>query len=453
MAHDNVQNLYTTAWRLMRRLAFGNLKKFCLKLHPSDLADVIARFAVPEQDQIIELIDNPPHLPEVFASLGGRFFYEYYLRHPKKEAFCAKILQNLASDDQADLLAHFKDEDAKKILGYLKDDESHTVHELMQYKETTAGGLMSTEVLKLSEDLNVNQALNHLQKARDEVTIYYIYVINSLENLTGVLSLRQLFQAAPDTKLKEIMLRDVVRVNVNETQKEVAHLVAQYDLVAVPVVDEENKLAGVITVDDVIDVIQEEAAENALKMSSPEVADIQEFRFSKSIKKRLPWFLLLLIGGLFTAEVIQFFYTKLPIWVVIIGFIPLMLRFGGVMARQSSTVMIQSWVADKTSFSLWRIFYQQLSINLTITFISVWLVGLYAWLRFSSLTINIIEFALALSLALLLSMLFAFLLGLFLPVFLKRIKVDPAWSTGTFINTILDVVGLVIYFKVALWFL
>ena len=178
----------------------------------------------------------------------------------------AKILEMVASDDRADLLKELDDVDAQALLSLMTQDNSSEVSALLQYQETTAGALMSTEIFKLTEEMTVQNAIKTLREAHKAETIYYIYVVDELNNLKGVISLPQLFRAKDDSLLKELMFNDVVRVTVDESQQEVARLVSEYDFVALPVVDTNNKLMGVITVDDVIDVIQETAQEHAMKM-------------------------------------------------------------------------------------------------------------------------------------------------------------------------------------------
>lgn len=442
-----IQNLYDTVSRLLRHEATDNLKNLLHKLHPADIAEIVRRSNVARQDQLLTLLHGSEHEPEIFAQLGSSFLEEYLKRHQNYEAVVEK-LQRLPSDDVADLVGELPEEMSQALLDRMKMEQSQTVTGLLQYQEETAGGLMSTEVFKLVQETTAGQAIKALQKAKKAVTIFYIYVVDEFDHLTGVVTIRQLFQVKENETLKNIMLRDVVRVSVDESQEEVARIVAQYDVVAIPVVDNNNKLAGVITVDDVIDVIKEEAQENVLKMGSAEVEALEEFNFLQSLKKRLPWFLVLFVGGIFTCEVITHFYHFLPPLGIFAGFIPLILRFGGIITRQTSTIIIQSIASDtmRTNTAL-KMLFQQGQVTFVIAVLSAGLVAGYSFLRFQEISL----LPLGVSISLFCSMMAAVILGVFIPIGFHKIKLDPVLATGSLINFVLDVLGLVIYFRVLIW--
>ena len=440
MASESIQNIHATVTRLIRHEAFGNLKNLLLKLHPADIASIIKRFEPPIQDRLINLLGEYAELPNLFAELGSPFLADTLSRHNNYE-FVVSVLQKLPADDQANLVGGLPEQLSQELLGRLKAEESQEITGLLQYQANEAGRLMTTEIFKVKETASVADAIRSLQRGKKMATIFYIYVVDNFNSLTGVLSIKQLFQVPSTTSISEIMLRDVVRVRVTDPQTEVARLVAQYDLVAIPVVDENGKLKGVITVDDVIDVIKDEAKDNVLKMGQAESGALDEGYFLASLKKRLPWYLALLAGGVITAEVIGHYYAKLPPVGVFAAFIPIFLRFNGIIARQTSTIVIQGISEWGVPFG--RILLGQGRIAVVISLLSALGVGGYAFFRYP----QEYNLAPAVGVSLLASMLGASFLSLFIPYGLHRLKASPEVATTLLINFLLDVMGLIVYFK------
>ena len=439
MPRQDTQNLFETTLRLLRRGGALHVKKIFQKLHSTDAAKVIAQFDSVHQDEILALIHDLSQLPQIFIELGSTFLGDYLKRQNDTKKF-SDILRKIPSGDRADLLRELPDKMAEEILKTLPHDESEEVSDLLQYQETTAGGLMTPEVFELKESMTVGDAIGALQKETQAATIFYIYVVDDMNKLVGVLSIRQLFQVDHKKMLKEIMLRDVVKVLVDEPQKEVARIVAQYDLVALPVIDSEGKLVVVITVDDIIDVINEEAHEKMLMMNSVEAID--ETSFFTSLKKRIPWFLLLLSGTILTCEVIVHFYSFLPGFGVFAGFIPMILRFSGIIARQTSALMVQ--LESYSVSSLFKIIKEQGGLVLAVALMTSLLTMVYAYYRFQGFP----SFPIAVGIALFSSMIFSFALGVAVPFIFRKIRLDAALSPGFLNGFLLDVLGLYFYFKV-----
>jgi len=325
----------------------------------------------------------------------------------------------------------------------MTQDNSSEVSALLQYQETTAGALMSTEIFKLTEEMTVQNAIKTLREAHKAETIYYIYVVDELNNLKGVISLPQLFRAKDDSLLKELMFNDVVRVTVDESQQEVARLVSEYDFVALPVVDTNNKLMGVITVDDVIDVIQETAQEHAMKMGQASISDVEGDGGLRGIRKKLASYMIIFLGGLIICEVITDFYQWLPPEGIFAGFIPIILRFTGLIARQMSTISIyemsQGLFLPKRVF---RILIGQLCSTAIIGFFSSLTVVVYAFFRFH----DNFKLSLAIVISLFFAMFISVLAGFFIPYFLRKIRIDLTHATGPVVNFFLDILTLLLYF-------
>ncbi|EKD41645.1 MAG: hypothetical protein ACD_73C00604G0001 [uncultured bacterium] len=445
MTRQNLQTLQDTLRRLLNRDATHNIRRILAKLHASDIAGVLHNFDSEFQDTLLVLLKDHSALPQIYSELGGDFVRSYLDRHGDFEGV-ANVLEKMPSDDRTTILSSLSEKQSIEILTRMSKEESAEVADLLEYKEDHAARILTTDVLKLNENTTIQEAIGALQKPSEDFA-HYIYVVNDYEHLTGVVSIRQLFQFSAEKKLKDFMRRDIVRVGLTETQEEVARLVAQYDFVAIPVVDESSKLVGVITVDDIIDVIQDEAKENALKMGDAYAESLGESKLTEIIKQRVPWFLVLLLSGLFACEIINFFYKYLPPIGIFAGFIPVILRFGGIIARQTSTLVIENIKANPvTMMPIWKTFLNQAKVTLLIAMVSGGLAGFYALIRFSQFPL----LAGAVSIALLSSMLIALLLGFVIPLLLSRLKLDPMWAAGSLVNFALDVVGLVIYFRVLL---
>lgn len=445
MERPNVQSLHDMALRLLRRGAIVNLKKLLFKLHQTDVAELVKRLDAPFQDQILDLMQGSERLPLIFAELGSAFL-EAYLRRHADYGRTADILQKLPPDDMADLIGALPEEISAELMRCMQSDKSRELSGLLEYPEASAGALMSTEVFKLKESTTISEAVSILQKTERAATVFYVYVVDDEGHLTGVLSIRHLFIAGPETPIKDIMFRDVIRVGVAESQEEVARLVAQYDLVAVPVIDEGGILVGVITVDDVIDVIKEEAAEDVLKMGSAQAHDLDESAFSESLKSRLKWFLLLVAGGIVVCEVIAHYYYLLPAAGLFVGLIPLILRFSSIIARQTSAITIQGLASGQISGlnHASQVLINQGKITVLVAALSSLMVAVYTGLRSDG---PMGHLAWAVGLALFITMMLALVVGALLPLLLKRLRLDPALATGTVVNFILDVISLFIYFR------
>jgi magnesium transporter len=418
-------------------------------MHPTEAAAVIQRFPLVRGIELFDLVDDLEKKSRILVELGPKFL-ESYLEESQNIEKVALCLKEMANDDQADLLGSLPDDIRDSLLTTMSIKDREDLHDLLQHQEYTAGALMTTEVFKLSEELTVNQAIAELQNATEAETVFYIFVVNEFNHLRGVLSIRQLFQVPQGALLKEIMSRDVVRVRVDQEQEEVARLVAQYDLVAVPVIDEQNKLVGIITVDDVIDVIKEEAQETALKLGAAEAEFLEEKDFLASLRHRLPWFGVLFVGGIILSEIIVRCGPAFPQFVLLAGFIPLFLRISGIVSRQTSTIVLQSLAASPSDRSLLKravIHQSGLTILLAIMG-SLVLVGYGRW-RWPDETSWIIVSGVSL----VVSMLGAVLLGLTLPWLIKRMKMDPMQTAGSFIPVFIDIIVLIVYFTLARWFL
>ena len=314
---------------------------------------------------------------------------------------------------------------------------------------STAGGIMTTEFFSLPEDATAQEAIRRLQQATDAEMVFYIYVTDKDEHLVGVLSLRQLLTVPPATPLKNIMMRDVMSVAVDMDQEEVARQVASYNLLAIPVVEKDGKLAGIITVDDVVDVIREEATEDMLKMAGA----IEEDSVSKSssfgaAKLRLPWLFTNLVGSLISGAILWYFRLTLQEVVAIVSFIPVIAAMGGNVGLQSSTLIIRGLATGVVELSDVRtVFFREVKVGLLMGGACGVILTLVGWAWHQAFLGMVVGTSLVIAFLVSTSM------ATIMPVVLKRMGVDPAVAAGPFVTTANDITGITIYLSLATLFL
>lgn len=360
------------------------------------------------------------------------------------------ILDEMSSDDAADLLAELEYPHRRQLLSLLPKEEAKELRSLLAYPEQSAGGIMTTELLAFPAHLTVQEVFKELRRvSREAETIYYLYVVDEAERLVGVLSVRDLILAEPEARLDEIMIRDVVSVRVDDDQEEVARAIERYDLLAVPVVDRRGVLAGFVTVDDVIDVITDEATEDISRLSgiSGQVTGVDDLRVGAvdTARKRLPWLVFLLFVGLIAGRIIAQFETTLETVVILAFFIPMIADMAGNTGTQSLAVTVRGLALGKfRNGEVWRLIRREAVVGLILGAVNGIAIAAIAavWQRNIALGF-VIGFSLWFTLIV------ATMIGAIVPLILSRFRVDPAVASGPFITTVNDIVGLTIYFTTA----
>lgn len=415
------------------------------ELHPEDIAEFLEDLSNDQKHYVFSLLDA-----ETAAAVLEQLDLpdQSVLLRDLDERKATEILEEMSSDDIADLIADLPQEQAVDILGLMQEEEAADVQELLAYLEDSAGGIMTTEFIALRERITVAEAIETLRRlAPDAETIYYLYVINDKEELVGVLSLRDLITGQPDTPISELMERKVISVRAQTDQEEVARVVAKYDLLALPVVDDENRLLGIVTVDDVIDVIEEEATEDIYRMAGTAVPEAEGLidGILKRAKGRLPWLLGLLLGEMVAANVIEGFKETLQSVVVLAYFIPVLIGMGGNVGTQSLAIAVRGLATGELETRKLRsALARELKVGLVLGLgsgVAVFLVVM-AWQRLPAI-------GLIVGVAMVLALVSAAFLGTLVPFVLHRFGVDPAVASGPFVTTLMDILGLLIYFVTA----
>jgi magnesium transporter len=448
VSKDRQQLLVDSLRRLVRRGARPHLRRILEKTRPEDLAIAMADLPPREAKFVVgTLIEQPDQAALAFAAYDHKALGD--LLGGFEPAQLKTTFQRLSSDDAADIMAALPEALRDGILAQLGESDGDAIEELMQFGPDTAGGIMSTEVFALAKEMTAREAIVSLQENPDAEMVFYVYCVNEEGTLVGVLSLRQLLTVPPSKQLTDVMTAEVISVPVTMDQEEVAAIVAKYDLLAVPVVDNFNKLVGVITVDDVIDVLRDEATEDMMRMAGVADEDVAIRSTGRAVKTRLPWLVAAVVGGFASAGLIQGFQARLSQMLVLAAFIPLVNGLSGNVAVQSSTIIVRGVAMgqlDPTRYlaALWR----ELRVVAALAIVCGLLVAGV------SLVVGHGDLALAgaVSSSLILVMLYAAVMGTSVPLLSHRLGIDPAVATGPILTTSIDAIGVLIYFWMAgLW--
>jgi magnesium transporter len=354
----------------------------------------------------------------------------------------------MSSDERVDLLSSLPDDVANKFLNLMSETERKDVEKLLKYPPNSAGSIMTTEYISLTPELTVSQASELIrQAAPKKETIYYTYVTDRQNRLIGFVSLKDIFMAKQDIPIRKIMNRKVIKAGAFQDQEEVAKAVRKYNLLALPVIDKNRKLVGIVTVDDILDVVKEENTEDFYKMAamlSPKDAYF-DTGFFTLIRRRIVWLIVLLIAEVFSGQILKNYTVALEALVALSFFIPMLLDTGGNAGTQSATIVIRGLATGEIGINqVFKVMRREAGMGLALGVV----LGLFGLVR--ALLLEADPFlGIAVGLALAGTIVMATVTGALLPLLLKKIKVDPAVAAGPFITTIVDITALIIYFEIA----
>ncbi len=416
-----------------------------LNLHYADIAEIMDQLDNDNAKILFQFLDEETQgdaLMELEEDVRNRFLKSL----SSKEM--ADQLENLDSDDAADILGDLSDEKIQEVISQMEDDEAaEDIVDLLNYDEDTAGGLMQKEFIQARLDWPVNRCLVELRRQAEDVEkVYTIYVVDGLNKLVGLLSLKRLLFANPKSKIQELYTeKNVISVKTNDSSESVARVMEKYDLVAIPVLDIQGKLVGRITIDDVVDVIKEEADKDfqlASGISEKIESSSSVWRISRA---RLPWLLIGMLGGILGAQVISGFELGISQVPALAFFIPLITAMGGNVGVQSSAIVVQSLAKGNAQFgTIGKRIAKETIVGLINGALLALLIYVIAYFfAFPKL-------GLVVSISLFIVVLFAAIFGTLIPLVLDRYKIDPALATGPFVTTLNDVLGLFIYFSVGM---
>lgn len=433
---------------LLNRKAFRILTERLAAMHPADIADYAEDMQPKELKLVLSLIANEDAV-EVFSLIEDEELQIEVAKALGRERL-AEILEAMPSDDVVDLLAHFDPEELDGILDSMDDDDAEALEELLAFDDESAGGLMAIELIHFQPELTTEECIERIREFQEELeSVNYLYITNEEKVLVGVVSLREIILAARGTQLGQIMETDVIRVHVEEDQEQVANLVARYDLLAVPVVDDEGVLKGVVTFDDVMDVLEEEATEDMFGIAGLSLDEAEEESAFKSAARRIPWLLTTLLGAFLSGFVLNFYSDILHDHVALAIFIPAIMGLGGNIAVQSTTLVIRGFATgDVEDREVPGLLLKEIKVGLLLGLVLGTAAGAAGVLWVGQPVLGLVVA---------ISMTAQFTVsatnGTFFPYLLRRLGVDPALSSGPFVTMVSDLTGLMIYFTLATYLL
>ena len=447
--HRRIDVVFDSVKRLQRIGATANLLNLLQKQHPADLAEVFSELPERERRSAFDtLLERNSRLAmEAISELEPEVRVPLLVEYPAEEL--ARFFQEVPSDDAAAVIDDLPDTLSTSVLEVMRRKESDEVQHLLEYADQTAGRIMNPDVFALSEDLTAGEAIAALQQSRDVEMVFYLYVVDERRHLVGVISLRRLLLVSPETPLKRIMTADLTTARVNTDQEEVAQLVASYNLLAIPVVDDENKLVGIITVDDVIDVIKDEATEDIYRMAGVSSDEHIFTSARESLRKRLPWLGVNLVTAILAALVVRLFQATIDQVVALAAFMTIVASMGGNAATQTLTVIVRGIALGELTWSNSRkALVKEAMVGIGNGMI-LGLVGAgFAWW-----VVGNPYFGGILALAMVINLLVAAVAATLIPIALRALRIDPALASSVFITTLTDVFGFFAFLGLATLFI
>ncbi|MFC1770561.1 magnesium transporter [Candidatus Margulisiibacteriota bacterium] len=446
---------------LERMIAYGTEKQYHLvfqKYHEADIADALEELSSEHRHRFFQTV-KPEIAVEFLEEMEMPQQLELILQ--LKTELAAKFIEEMEPDDAADLIEELIEEDeeeAARIIDALPQEEAEDLKELLAYKEGSAGTIMTVDFMSIPENLTVREAMKNFkaQKPPDSEVSFYIFIVDENEKLVGFTTLRDLVMASLDVKVKDIRNDYPIKVAVDMDQEDVARNFQKYDLAVIPVVDDVDTLVGIITIDDVVDVVVEEATEDIYRLSgTAETGETQLIsgRIIHSVRARIPWLILTIFGGMIASYVITIyshnFRPKLFSLALSLSFVPLLMGLGGNVGNQSATIIVRGistgLVKDDYSF---KYIIRECAIGFLIGLIVAFFVFSFIFFQYKYFL-----FAFIVASSLLANITVASFIGSALPILLKKCRIDPAVASAPFISTALDIIGQIIYFTLTLYIL
>ena len=430
--------------RLLDEKKTEELKGVVEDLHPNDFSEIVEDFSPEQIIEIFRLIQDREKIAEYISELNSELQSDLLNAMSKKQA--SEILEEMDTDEAVDILGEITPEESRELLDLMPKEEADEIEELMKYEENTAGSIMNNEFVTLLENLTCEQAIQHIREMSPEAEmIYYVYVLDKRKRLIGVLSLRDLIVANAQKKISEIMEEDVISVLDTEDREVAARVISDYDFLAIPVINKKGIMVGIITVDDIIDVLQEEVTEDIHKMvGSAEYYEDKLIKTSplKRARARLPWLMVSMAGQMVSGSVIEFHSGILEAVVALAFFIPVIMAMAGNVGTQSSTIAVRGLATGQLRLDeVWKNIWTEFKVGFFIgSMVGLIIYGIAFFWQ------NNYILGLTIGLSLCITVVAAATLGTVLPLVFMRLNIDPAIAAGPFITTAVDAGSLMIYF-------
>ncbi|WP_027625477.1 magnesium transporter [Clostridium lundense] len=431
---------------LIKEKKFTEVREKIINFNPVHIAELIEKLEISDTILVFRMLPKDLAV-DVFNYISNESQINIISSITSKEL--QYILDELFFDDRIDLLEEMPAKVVKEILKYSNIEERKLINEFLNYPEYSAGSLMTIEYVDLKKNMTVNEAIEHIKiTGVNKETIYTCYVIDEKRKLQGTISLRNLILSDYNLKVGEIMRKDVVYVNTHQDQEEVANVFKKYDLIALPVVDMEDRLTGIITIDDIVDVMEQETTEDFQKMAamSPSEEEYLDTGVWKLAKNRLLWLTILMISATFTGNIIKRFEDVLQSVVLLTAFIPMLMDTGGNAGSQSATLVIRSIaLGEIQGKDALKVIWKELRVSLIVGSV----LSLLNFIRICYIEKVSFYISLTVSITLFFTVILAKVVGAILPMLAKKFKLDPAIMASPLITTIVDATSLIVYFTVA----
>ena len=454
--NENMEILREKLDKLLEERSYRQFTDLIDTLNPIDVAEYLDTLSDEGLTTVFRLLKKDT-AAEIFAELGSAAREKIIFSASDRDL--AAIVENLFVDDAVDLLEELPAGMVKRILRSSRPETRALINKFLQYPEESAGSIMTAEYIDLKKDMTVSQAIARIRKTGvKKETVYTAFVTDASRRLEGIVSLKDLIFADENDVVANVMSTDIYQANTFDDREKVTALISRYDLLSLPIVDKENRLVGIVTVDDAIDVIKEEATEDIEVMAaiSPSSRSYMETSAFEAWKKRIPWLLLLMISSTFAGGIISHYEGALGAYVILTSFIPMLMGSGGNAGGQSSVTIIRGISLGEIKFTdIFKVLFKEFNVALlcgatmcVANFIKIMLVDFRADFTPHSLLI-----AAVVSLTLFCTVVSAKVIGASLPLIVKRIGLDPAVMASPFITTMVDAISLIIYFNFATAFL
>ena len=411
--------------------------------YPQDIAEIISKVDMKDGKYLFELLKKKS--PEIFIELDNELREKILLSLSTKK-IAKNLIENLESDDAVDLIQEMSDPMQKEVLSQIKNQKYvDSIEDLLSYSENSAGALMGKELIKVNKKWSVIRCLGEMRKQAENIDeVYTIYVVDKFEKLLGTVSLKKLLITPEKTFIEKIYNKNIISVSTDTKDENVIRIMNKYDLIVLPVTDKSGKLVGRITIDDVVDVMKEEA-EKDYQMASGITKNVDaNDNIIRLIKARIPWLIIGLIGGIIGSKIIHIFLE--PKDSLQLAFIPLIAAMAGNIGVQSAAIVVQDIASNNLKDKWVNKFIKELSVSAFNGLICGIIIFIFCYLNYG---LNETKFSISLSISLVIVMVYAAIFGTFIPLILNKFRIDPALATGPFITTMNDVIGLLIYFVIS----
>ncbi|WP_195955393.1 magnesium transporter [Clostridium saudiense] len=420
----------------------ASIIKYVESIHPVDILDVLRDYPEDKEDILYRLPEGL--IADIIDEADDEEKYSILMEFSENKQ--KNIVEEMSSDELTDLLGMLDEEKANKILEKMTDEDARKVRQLLSYDPDTAAGIMATEFVALKENMTVEETLKYLQKYGEEnENIYDLYVVDNFDKLKGVISLKELVTKNFNTRISDVIHTKIEGIPYNTDQEEVGHRFEKYGYLTMPVVDNSNRLLGVVTFDDVMQILRDETTEDIHRLGGVDEGEKVDGSLKDSVKSRLPWLIVNLVTAILAAAVVGMFEGTIQAVVSLATFMPIVTGMGGNAGTQTLTIIVRGLALGELNFkNMKKVFFKEIRVGVVTGVVIGFIIGVLGYIWEGNFMFGII-----ISVAMLLNMIVATITGYLVPVVLKKFKVDPALASSIFVTTFTDVLGFFFFLGLA----